>query len=133
VSATYEDLVAIDEIGEKIAENLIAFFSKTENTEIIKRLQNEGLHFEIEETDLAPKSDKLAGKSFLVSGVFSLFSRDELKQLIEQNGGKVAGSVSAKLDFLIAGDKMGPEKLKKATSLGINIISEETFAAMLAT
>ena len=133
VSASYEDLVAIDEIGEKIAENLIAFFSKAENTEIIKRLKNEGLNFKVEETDLVPKSDKLAGKSFLVSGIFSLFSRDELKQLIEQNGGKVAGSVSAKLDFLIAGDKMGPEKLKKATSLGITIISEDEFAAMLAT
>lgn len=128
--ASYDDLIAVDEIGGKIAEQLIALFMDEKNLEIIAKLKEAGLQFEMEEGS-GPVSNVLEGKSFLVSGVFTLFSRDELKASIEANGGRNVSSVSAKLDYLIAGDKMGPEKLKKAESLGIKIINEEDYAAML--
>lgn len=129
--ATVEELTNVGDIGGKIAETLVAWFADEEMKELISRLKSNGLQMEIVENADDVHSDLLAGKTFLVSGVFSKFSRDELKSLIEKNGGKNVSSVSSKLSYLIAGDKMGPEKLKKATDLGIAIIDEEAFAKMI--
>lgn len=129
--ASFDEIIAVDEIGNKIAENIMQFFSNPDNEIIINRLISYGLQFEIIEDQSTPKSDILNSKSFLVSGVFSKFSRDEIKQVIENNGGRNVSGVSSKLDYLIAGDKMGPEKLKKAESLGIKIISEDEFIEIL--
>lgn len=128
--ASEEELTAVDEIGGKIAEQVVRFFAQEGNQRIIERLKEAGLHFEIAEEE-GPVSNALEGKSFLVSGVFSQFSRDELKAAIEAHGGRNVSGVSAKLDYLIAGDKMGPEKLKKAESLNIKIISEDDFIQMI--
>jgi DNA ligase (NAD+) len=98
---------------------------------IIERLKTFGIQFEIIEKSNANATNKLAGKTFVVSGVFTAFSRDELKQMIEDNGGKVGSSISAKTDYVIAGENMGPAKLEKANQLGIKIIDENEFAAML--
>lgn len=127
--ATYEELIAVDEIGEKIAISVQQYFEDEDNRLIVERLQQAGVQFELEEKQMS--SNSLEGKSFVVSGVFSKFSRDEIKQLIEDNGGKNVGSISAKTDYVLAGENMGPAKLEKATSLGIAIISEEDFVAML--
>lgn len=128
--ATEEEISNIYEIGGKIAEHVIRFFENEENRATIQKMKDAGLNFEVEEEEGVEKSDKLDGKSFLVSGVFSI-SRDDLKKLIENNGGRNVSGVSKKLDYLIAGDKMGPEKLKKATDLGITIISEQDFMNMI--
>ncbi len=128
--ASYEELIAVDEIGGKIAEQVIAFFADEKNREVVADLKASGLQMEMEESE-GPKSDVLAGKSFLVSGVFGKFSRDELKASIEAHGGRNVSSVSSKLNYLIAGDKMGPEKLKKAESLKIPIISEDDYLEMI--
>ncbi|MCF8426077.1 MAG: NAD-dependent DNA ligase LigA [Bacteroidia bacterium] len=130
IAASPEQIANVYEIGEKIAENLIRFFADTDNVELVKRLQSLGLKMAMEFDPNESRSQLLAGKSFLVSGSFSI-SRDELKKLIENNGGRNVGSISKTLDYLIAGDKMGPEKLKKATDLNIKMISEEEFKAML--
>ena len=130
--ATLEELMNVHEIGEKIAEQLIRFFADENNRVIIEKLKRAGLQFESVQDDSIVRTDKLAGKTLLVSGVFSI-SRDELKKLIEQHGGRNVSSISKSLDFLIAGDKMGPEKLKKATDLSIKIISEEEFMQMILT
>jgi DNA ligase (NAD+) len=122
-NATFEDLILVDEIGEKIAQSVLLFFENPENIKSISRLKEYGLQFEIETSETL-KSNKLEGKTFVVSGVFTLFSRDELKNSIEQNGGKVASSISSKTDFVIAGENMGPAKLEKANQLKITIISE---------
>ena len=129
-AASMDELIAVDEIGGKIAEQLIAFFEQEKNREIIQKLKDAGLQFEMGEEE-GPVSNALDGKSFLVSGVFAQFSRDELKAAIEANGGRNVSGVSSKLDYLIAGDKMGPEKLKKAEALGVKIISEEEFMGMV--
>ncbi|KAB2918061.1 MAG: NAD-dependent DNA ligase LigA [Bacteroidetes bacterium] len=129
-AATVEEMSAIHDIGERIAVNVVRFFSDENNRAIIQKMKDNGLRFEIEEDTSIERSDKLQGKSFLVSGVFSI-SRDDLKALIENNGGRNVSGVSGKLDYLVAGDKMGPEKLKKATDLGITIISEQEFMAMI--
>lgn len=129
MQASEEDLVAVDEIGGKIAASVRAFFEVEENRILIERLKSKGLQFEIVAKENA--SDKLKGASFVVSGVFTAFSRDEIKDLIESNGGKNVGSISAKTDYVLAGDKMGPAKLKKAESLNIPIISEDDFIEML--
>jgi DNA ligase (NAD+) len=128
-NATFEQLIDVDEIGDKIAESIILFFSNESNVELVNRLRSFGLQFEIEEKEGA--SNKFEGKSFVVSGVFNAFSRNELKEVIEMNGGKNVGSISKKTDYLVAGDKMGPAKLKKATDLEVNIISEDEFIALL--
>jgi DNA ligase (NAD+) len=125
------DLILVDEIGERIAQSVIDFFDNQENQIIIDRLKNYGIQFEIVEKINPNATDKLQGKTFVVSGVFSLFSRDELKQTIEDNGGKVGSSISAKTDYVVAGDNMGPAKLDKANKLNIPIISEEDFKAMI--
>lgn len=129
MAAGYDELVSVDEIGERIALSLKDFFSNELNIEIIDRLKKAGLQFEMQEQE--GLSDKLSGASIVVSGVFNAFSRDELKQLIELNGGKVSSSISAKTTYLVAGDKMGPSKLKKATDLGVTIISEDDFIKMI--
>jgi DNA ligase (NAD+) len=129
--ASLMDLILVDEIGERIAQSVIDFFDNQENQIIIERLKNYGIQFEIVEKINPDATDKLQGKTFVVSGVFTLFSRDELKQAIEDNGGKVGSSISAKTDYVVAGDNMGPAKLDKANKLNIPIISEEDFKAMI--
>ncbi|WP_396167416.1 NAD-dependent DNA ligase LigA [Flavobacterium sp.] len=129
--ASLMDLILVDEIGERIAQSVIEFFENKTNCEIIDRLKNFGVQLELVEKFNPNATDKLVGKIFVVSGVFELFSRDELKKAIEDNGGKVASSISAKTDFVIAGDNMGPAKLEKANQLGIPIISEKDFVEMV--
>jgi len=125
--ATLIDLVTVDEIGVKIAESVVDFFQSEENIQIIKRLKGFGVQLEISAEKLANQSDKLKSLTFVVSGVFETVSRDELKQLIEDNGGKVASSISSKTSFVVAGENMGPSKKQKADSLGIPIITEAEF------
>ena len=128
--ASYEDLESVDEIGGKIAESIISFFNTQENLMMINDLKFYGLNFEIDESQVV-KSSKLKNKLFVVSGVFSKFSRDDLKLEIEKNGGKVKSSISSKTNYVIAGDNMGPSKKIKAESLGINIISEDDFIQLI--
>ncbi len=130
IVASVEELVAVDEIGIKIAESVVAFFAKAENKEIVQRLKLYGVQLEISADKLANQTNTLAGKTFVVSGVFEM-PRNELKKLIEDNGGKVGSSISSKTSFLVAGDKMGPSKLAKAEKLGIKIISEQDFLDLL--
>lgn len=129
--ASREDLLAIDEVGEIIAESIAAYFSDADNRQLIARLKAAGLQFELSADQQQQGTEKLIGKTFVVSGVFTKFSRDQLKELIELNGGKNSGSISGKTSFLLAGDNMGPEKLKKAQNLGVPIISEEDFEKMI--
>lgn len=128
-TATFEQLIAVDEIGDKIAIAVQHYFLDERAKETIQRLKAAGLQFEMEEVQL--DSNSLEGKTFVVSGVFSQFSRDEIKALIEKNGGKNVGSISAKTSFVLAGENMGPAKLEKASSLGIPIISETDFIQMI--
>ena len=127
--ATFEELIAIDEIGDKIAMSIIAYFEDHRNIDLIERLKAKGLQFEVEEKEAA--SNKFEGMAFVVSGVFNAFSRDELKEAIVSNGGKNVGSISAKTTYVVAGDKMGPAKLQKATDLGVKILSEDEFIQLL--
>ncbi len=127
--ATREELISTEEVGEKIADSILDYFADEQNVEILERLKSAGVTFTSDEQKSL--SDSLAGKSFVVSGKFTLFSRDELKHLIESHSGRNIAAVSANVDYLIAGDKMGPAKLAKAQKLGIEIISEEQFAAMI--
>ena len=129
--ANVEQLTAIDDVGEQIAKNIIAYFNDLSNLEIINRLREAGVQMESLEEEQAPQSDILLGKSIVVSGVFSHHSRDEYKAMIEAHGGKNVGSVSKKTSFILAGENMGPEKRKKAESLGVEIITEEQFLTML--
>jgi DNA ligase (NAD+) len=128
-AATFEELIGVDEIGDKIAVAVQQYFADERAQETIARLKIAGLQFEIEEAVL--DSNALEGKTFVVSGVFSQFSRDEIKSLIEKNGGKNVGSISAKTSYVLAGENMGPAKLEKASSLGVPIISEADFVKML--
>jgi DNA ligase (NAD+) len=130
IQASEEDLVAVDEIGERIAQSVVAFFASEENKETIARLRSAGVQLEISAERLATQSDVLQGKTFVVSGVFQL-SRNDLKKLIEDNGGKVSSSISGKTDFVVAGENMGPSKKTKAESLGVPIISEQDFLEMI--
>ncbi|MRX68381.1 DNA ligase (NAD+) [Flavobacterium resistens] len=129
--ASLMDLILVDEIGERIAKSVIEFFENEENKRIIERLKNYGVQFEIVEKINPNATEKFIGKTFVVSGVFDKFSRDELKKTIEDNGGKVGSSISAKTDFVVAGDNMGPAKLEKANKLNIPILSEEEFISKL--
>jgi DNA ligase (NAD+) len=129
--ATLIDLVMVDEIGDKIAQSVIEFFDNQENQKIIERLKQHSVPLELIEKINPNATNKLEGKTFVVSGVFSMFSRDDLKKAIEDNGGKVGSSISVKTDFVIAGDNMGPAKLEKANKLNVPIISEEDFIAMI--
>ncbi|GAB3720061.1 NAD-dependent DNA ligase LigA [Flavobacterium koreense] len=129
--ASVMDLILVDEIGDRIAQSVIEFFENQENRTIIERLKSFGVQFEIIEKFNPNATVKLSGKTFVVSGVFEKFSRDDLKKAIEDNGGKVGSSISAKTDFVVAGDNMGPAKLEKANQLGISIISEDDFIQMI--
>ncbi len=130
-NASLMDLILVDEIGEKIAQSVIEFFDNSENVRIIERLKQYGVQMELVEVHNPNATDKLAGKTFVVSGVFEKFSRDDLKKSIEDNGGKVGSSISAKTDYVVAGDNMGPAKLEKANQLKIPIITEIDFLAMI--
>jgi len=129
--ASLEELVNVDEIGDKIAQSIIEHFQVESNVTIVNRLKESGLKFEVDQSLLSNATDKLEGKSFVVSGVFSQMSRNEIKKAIEDNGGRNVGSISKKTDFVLAGENMGPSKLKKAESLDIPIISETDFIEMI--
>ncbi|CAM3705017.1 NAD-dependent DNA ligase LigA [Flavobacterium gelidilacus] len=129
--ASLMDLVLVDEIGEKIAQSVVMFFENQENRLIIERLKNYGVQLEINAENDTSVSDKLKGKIFVVSGVFEIYSRDDLKKAIEANGGKVGSSISSKTDYVIAGDNMGPSKLEKANKLNVSIINEFQFNDLL--
>jgi DNA ligase (NAD+) len=129
--ASLLDLMLVDEIGERIAQSVIEFFENTHNQHILNRLKGFGVQFEIVEKFNPNATQLLDGKTFVVSGVFSKFSRDELKKAIEDNGGKVGSSISSKTDFVVAGENMGPAKLEKAVQLKITILSEDDFIAMI--
>lgn len=129
--ASLMDLILVDEIGERIAQSVIGFFENEENRKIVERLKGYGVQLESANVETVAASDLLVGKTFVVSGVFSKFSRDELKKAIEDNGGKVGSSISSKTHYIVAGDNMGPAKLEKANQLGVKIISEDEFVAMI--
>jgi DNA ligase (NAD+) len=129
--ATVEELILIDEIGQRIAESVVEYFQKPEHLSQIELLKSYGLQFEVKEVIITLNSDKLTGKTFVISGVFENFSREELKELIESNGGKILSSISAKLNYLVAGDNMGPSKLEKAQKLNIHLLSEDALLVML--
>ena len=131
MAASEEELISLDEIGERIAWSVVDFFSNAENRENVQRLREYGVQLEISAEKLANQTDKLAGNTFVISGVFEKVSRNELKKLIEDNGGKVSSSISSKTSYLVAGDNMGPSKLAKAEKLGTNIISEDDFLEMI--
>ncbi len=130
IAADKEQLVSVDEIGDRIADSVIGFFSDPKNLTILERLRYSGLQFRIESKN-EKVSDILKGKTFVISGVFEKFSRDEAKKLIEQHEGKVVGSISAKTDFILAGEQMGPSKKEKAEKLKISMIDEQTFLQMI--
>ena len=130
-NASEEELINVDEIGEVIAKSVVNFFSLFENNDIINRLKSYGVQLEVSEEELSNQTNKLDGNTFVVSGVFTKVSRNELKQLIEQNGGKVSSSISKKTNFVIAGDKMGPSKRIKAEDLGVAIMTEDDFLLMI--
>lgn len=129
--ATVEELIAIDEIGQRIAESIVDYFAKKEHLDQIELLKLANLRFEIEEKLIELSSDKLIEKTFVISGVFENYSREELKDLIEANGGKILSGISGKLNYLVAGDNMGPSKLEKATKLKVPIISDQELIDML--
>ena len=129
--AGLDTLKAIDEIGEKIAQSIVAYFDNPMNDALVKRLEAAGLQFRRSEEELEGRTDKLAGLSIVISGVFTHHSRDEYKSLIEKNGGKNVGSISSKTSFILAGENMGPSKLEKAQKLGIRILNEDEFLQML--
>ena len=130
-NADLEKLTSVDEIGEKIAQSILIYFSSPLNVSLIERLKSAGLQLYRKEEDLNEYTDKLAGQSIVISGVFTHHSRDEYKDLIEKNGGKNVGSISTKTSFILAGENMGPSKLEKAHKLGIKIISEDEFLTLI--
>jgi DNA ligase (NAD+) len=131
MQATMEQLIDVNEIGSRIAESIINFFAIEQNRQMIEELRNHGLQFELSEEQLSGTSDKLAGLSIIISGTFEKHSRDELKKLIEQHGGKNVGSISKKTNYLLAGENIGPAKLDKVKKLNITIISEDEFLEMI--
>ena len=131
VTASFDELTAVDEIGERIAGAVRAFFAKEENLQLIEKLKEAGLKFEIEAEVGVERSDILAGQSIVISGVFTHHSRDEYKEMIERNGGKNVGSVSKSTSFILMGENMGPSKLEKAQKLGVRLVTEDEFLQML--
>ena len=131
MAATFEQLTAVDEIGERIAGAVRGFFANAANVELVERLKAAGLKFEIEEEQAVGRTDLLKGQSIVISGVFTHHSRDEYKEMIERNGGKNVGSVSKSTSFILAGENMGPSKLEKAQKMGVRLVSEDEFLAML--
>ncbi|MCZ4320220.1 NAD-dependent DNA ligase LigA [Aequorivita viscosa] len=130
-NATEEELITVDEIGERIAQSVVSFLASEENIAIIERMKSYGVQLEISAEKLANQTDTLKGNTFVVSGVFTKVSRNELKKLIEDNGGKVSSSISSKTNYVVAGENMGPSKKTKAESLGVAIISEDDFLQMI--
>jgi DNA ligase (NAD+) len=128
--ASMEQLTSIEDVGEQIAKNVISYFNDLGNLEIINRMREAGVQMESKE-DHTPQSDILQGKSIVISGVFIHHSRDEYKAMIEAHGGKNVGSVSKKTSFVLAGDNMGPEKRKKAESLGVTLMTEDEFLELI--
>ena len=131
MEASFEQLVDVDEIGDRIAQSVVAYFSDAENRQIVERLRAHGLQMEVSEVVLANRSERLKGLTFVISGTFTQHSRDEYKALIEQHGGKNTGSVSGKTSYILAGENMGPAKLEKAAKLGVRIIREDEFLKMI--
>ena len=131
MNASLADLQEVEGIGEVMAKSIVGFFHNEANLEIVRRLRQYGLQMALTEEQLSTSSDKLAGKSIVISGVFAHHSRDEYKALIEQHGGKNVGSISGKTSFILAGDNMGPSKLQKAEKLGIPIMSEDEFLQLI--
>ena len=131
MNASFEELIAVDEIGERIATAVTQFFANASNRELVARLKESGLCFEVSEEEAQPYSDILKGQSIVISGVFTYHSRDEYKEIIEKNGGKNVGSISKSTSFILAGDNMGPSKFEKAQKLGVKIVNEDDFLAML--
>lgn len=130
-NATIQQLMEVDGVGEVIAKSVVAYFNNPINKDIVDRLCSYGLQMKLSDEQISGASDKLAGKSIVISGVFAKHSRDEYKALIEQNGGKNVGSISGKTSFILAGDNMGPAKLQKAEKLGIPLVDEDTFLGMI--
>ena len=130
ITADIETMISVDEIGDKIAESIIIYFSQQKNIELIIALKNSGLQFvsKIEDTS---KSDLLKGMKIVVSGVFNKYNRSELKKMIEEHGGKNVGSISKSTTFVLAGENMGPSKKEKAETLGVNMINEDEFLAKI--
>ncbi|MBC8052121.1 MAG: NAD-dependent DNA ligase LigA [Sphingobacteriaceae bacterium] len=131
MNASYDELITVDEIGSRIAESLIDYFKDARHLDQLQKLRTSGLQFETEEKEVELASEKLAGKTFIISGVFEDYSRDELSEIIQSNGGKILSSISAKLNYLVAGDNMGPSKLEKAQKLNIPIISDKELMALI--
>lgn len=130
-NADLEKLKNIDEIGERIAQSIIAYFLAPSNCDLVERLKSAGMQLNRKEEDRSDYTDKLAGQSVVISGVFTHYSRDEYKDLIEKNGGKNVGSISAKTSFILAGENMGPAKLEKAQKLGVKIMNEDEFLGLI--
>jgi len=131
MAASVEELVQVDEIGDRIAQSIVKYFSDVNNVTVINRLREFGIQFELSKEVIAQRTEKLKGLTIVISGTFEKYSRDEYKAMIEQNGGKNSGSISAKTSYILAGDNMGPAKLEKAESLGIPIINEDNFLEMI--
>lgn len=130
-NASLEDLIAVDEIGERIAQSVVEFFSSEQNRELVDRLKEYGVQLELDAAVLENQTEKLKGNTFVISGVFTQVSRTELKKLIEDNGGKASGSISSKTNYLVAGENMGPSKREKAEKLNVPIITEAEFLDMI--
>lgn len=131
INASYEELTSVDEIGSRIAESLIDYFKDARHLDQLEKLRTAGLQFRTEEKEINLASDKLSGKTFIISGVFEKFSRDELSEIIQANGGKILSSISSKLNYLVAGTNMGPSKLEKAQKLNIPIISDDQLLKLI--
>ena len=129
MAASEEQLVAIDEIGDRIAESVVQYFADDKHRSGIARMKSAGLNFTAAQKESL--GDSLSGKTLVISGVFAKHSRDEIKAMIEAHGGKVGSGVTGKTDYLVAGDGIGPSKLEKANQLGVNIIDEDTFLGMI--
>lgn len=131
MAAPAEDLVQVDEIGDRIAQSIVRYFGESSNVEVVNRLREFGIQFELSEDIVSQRTEKLKGLSIVISGTFEKHSRDEYKAMIEQNGGKNSGSISSKTNYILGGDNMGPAKLEKAESLGVPIITEDAFLEMI--
>jgi DNA ligase (NAD+) len=131
MTANFEALIQVDEIGDKIAESMVVFSNNLLNIQLVDRLKSYGVQLELSKAVLENQSDKLEGLVFVVSGVFEKMSRNELKKTIEDNGGKVSSSISKKTNYVIAGENMGPSKLEKATKLEVTLLTEEEFLEFL--
>ena len=131
MKASYDELMGIEDVGTRIAQSIIEYFSDERNIGIVEKLRGAGLQFESAADKIASRTEKLKGLNFVISGVFSLHTRDEYKDMIELNGGKNTGSISAKTNYILAGDNMGPAKLEKASKLNIPVINEDDFLKMI--